>query len=164
MQNQLHHVLDTVILGVTTSITALGGLLLASTSPGDPNTIELLLFVLPLIGSLIVSGGLIMLNPTPETRRIVIGRGIIALFGGVLAPQVLAMMHPSLAAVAVKPVLLCSVGGLSSAIFFVLSKPFVAQLYKRSEGIAAREAERLEHRFSPKVKPTTAEMPVPPKN
>lgn len=153
MQQQLHHVLDTVILAVTTASTALGGLLLASTTSGDmQHDLELQLFVLPLIGSLIVSGGLIMLNPTPETRRIVIGRGIIALFGGILAPQLLAMMHPSLAAIAVKPVLLCSVGGLASALAFVLSKPFVAQLYKRSEGIAEREAQKLEERFSPEAK------------
>lgn len=152
MQQQLHHVLDTVILAVTTASTALSGLILASADATDPHAIELQLFLLPLIGSLIVSGGLIMLNPTPETRRIVIGRGIIALFGGVLAPQILAMLHPSLAAVAVKPVLLCSVGGLASALFFVLSKPFVAQLYKRSEGIAAREAQRLEDRWSPTAK------------
>ena len=152
MQHQLHHVLDTVILAVTTSATALGGLVLASAGTSDPHNLELQLFVLPLIGSLIVSGGLIMLNPTTETRRIVIGRGIIALFGGILAPQLLAMMHPSLAAVAVKPVLLCSVGGIASALAFVLSKPFVAQLYKRSEGIAEREAQKLEERFSPEAK------------
>ncbi len=153
MQHQLHHVLDTVILAVTTSATALGGLVLASAGTSDPqHDLELRLFVLPLIGSLIVSNGLIMLNPTPETRRIVIGRGIIALFGGVLTPQILAMMHPSLAAIAVKPVLLCSVGGLASALFFVLSKPFVAQLYKRADGIAEREAQKLEERFSPSKK------------
>jgi Na+/phosphate symporter len=146
MHPSLHHVLDCAVLATSTITAILGGLVLA-TAP-DQQAVELQLFLLPLIGSMIVSGGMVMLNPSPETRRIVIGRSIFALFIGVLMPQLVAGLHPSLANVTVKPALLVLVGGTTSGIAFVLSKPFTAELYKRSTGIAAREAERLEKKFS----------------
>ena len=108
------------------------------------DAIELRLLLIPLIGALIASGGFIMLNPNPETRRIVIGRAMFAVFSGVAAPQVLSAVHPSLAALSSKPMPLLMAGGIIAGITYVLSKPFATGFYNRSERIAARELDRLE--------------------
>ena len=152
MHHSLHHVLDCAVLAVASITTALSGLVLA-TAP-DAQTAELQLFLLPLIGSVIVSGGMIMLNPSsPETRRIVIGRSIFALFIGVLMPQLVAGLHPWLANVTVKPALLVLVGGITSGAAYVLSKPFCAELYNRSAGSAANLANQLEKKLNSETKP-----------
>lgn len=145
-----HHVLDSCVVAVTTLVTAASAVLL-NDAPG-PERLELQLLLLPFIGSLCVSGGMIMLNPNPETRRLVIGRGIIALFCGVIGPQLIGLIHPSLAAVGIKPIAALGAGGLIAGLSYVLSKPFFSQLYQRAEGIAKREADRLENKFSPAPK------------
>ena len=150
MHHQLHQVLDACVLGVTTLVTLATTVILNETPQDAAERMEMQLLLLPFIGSLCVSGGLIMLNPNPETRKITIGRGILALFFGVLGPQIVAMTHPSVAALSVKPVFLLVIGGLTSGLVFVLSKPFTTEFFKRSGGIAAREADRLENTYSPK--------------
>lgn len=142
MLSPTYHILDGAVLATTSLTTILSGLLLA-TAP-DAQTAELQLFLLPLIGSLLVTGGTIMLNPLPETRRIVIGRSIFALFAGVLMPQLMAGLHPWLTNIAIKPALLVLVGGLISGLAYVLSKPFTAELYSRSAHIAEKKAEQIE--------------------
>lgn len=108
---------------------------------------ELRMLLLPLIGSLIVSGGMIMLNPSVETRKIIIGRAIIGLFFGTVGPQVVALFHDKLAGLTSHPVLLLTAGGLICGLFFVLSKPFVQGLYKRSQRIAEAELDKIEKRL-----------------
>lgn len=161
-----HHVLDTAVVAVTTIISASVPLLLADAS--SPATGELQLLLLPLIGALIVSGGMIMLNPQPETRRIVMGRGIFALFIGTLAPQLMGMVHPSLASLSLKPAVLLMAGGVVSGMAYVLSRPFVSRLYERAAAVAQREVERIEQQLSPstittvtvvETKPTEAPKP-----
>lgn len=149
MNQHLTHVLDACVIGVTTLATLASSVVLNEAPQDAASRIELQLLLLPLIGSLCVSGGLIMLNPNPETRKITIGRGIFALFFGVLGPQVLSMTHPTLAEMSVKPVFLLIVGGLTSGLVFVLSKPFTTEFYHRAGGIAKREADKLEKKFSP---------------
>jgi len=143
--HRLNLVLDTIV--TSTAIVATGTAALMS----EPthNSIEMQLLLLPLIGALIVSGGLIMLNPQPETRRIVIGRGIFAMFFGVLVPQLIGMMHPALETVSIKPAVLLFGGGIISGLAYVLSRPFTKELYARAEGVAKKEADRLEEKYSP---------------
>lgn len=127
--------------------------MLADPAQSPQHIAELQLFLLPFIGSLIISGGLIMLSPNPEERRVVIGRGIFALFFGVLVPQILGMFHPALAALSVKPVFLVLFGGLTAALAYVISKPFTRELYARSDGIAKQGADKLQKKYLPPQDP-----------
>lgn len=148
------HVLDACVILGTAAAAAVSSVVLADPAAQSPQQIaELQLFLLPFIGSLITSGGLIMLNPNPEERRIVIGRGIFALFFGVLVPQILGMFHPALAALSVKPVFLVLFGGLAAALAYVLSKPFTRELYARSDGLAKQGADKLQAKYLPESKP-----------
>lgn len=142
------HCVDVIIVGVSAAATALSSVVLAQ-APADSTAqaIELQLLLLPLIGSLLVSGGMIMLNPNPETRRVTIGRGIFALFFGVLVPQVIGLFHPSLHEVAVKPAVLILAGGCISGLVYVVSKPFTRELYARAEKHAKRAADELEKKL-----------------
>jgi Na+/phosphate symporter len=144
------NVLDACVVLGTTVAAAASSIVLSDPAVQSPEQIaEMRLFLLPFIGSLITSGGLIMLNPNPEERRIVVGRCIFALFVGVLVPQVIGMIHPSLAALSVKPVFLVLGGGLAAALAYVLSKPFTRELYQRADGIAKRGADQLQDRYAP---------------
>lgn len=122
--------------------------MLLSSADGGSNAVELQAFLLPFIGALVASGGVIMLNPQPEVRQIVIGRGIFALFFGVLLPQVFPLFHPALQPLALTPAILVLMGGAVSILAYVLSKPFCRELYARAEGIARREADRLEAKYT----------------
>lgn len=139
------HCVDVIIVGVSTAATLLSSVVLAEAPAGAAaQSIELQLLLLPLLGSLIVSGGMIMLNPSPETRRVTIGRGMFALFFGVLVPQVIGLFHPSLHEVAVKPAVLVLAGGCISGLVYVLSKPFTRELYARAERHAKHTVDAIE--------------------
>jgi Na+/phosphate symporter len=141
------HAVDVIVVGISTLTAALSSALLAQAPAGSvAQSIELQLLLLPLIGSLIISGGMIMLNPNPETRRVTIGRAVFALFFGVMVPQVVGLLHPSLNEVAVKPAVLVLAGGVISGMVYVLSKPFTRELYERAEGHAKKAADVLEER------------------
>ena len=141
------HAVDVIVVGISTLTAALSSALLAQAPAGSvAQSIELQLLLLPLIGSLIISGGMIMLNPNPETRRVTIGRAMFALFFGVMVPQVVGLLHPSLNEVAVKPAVLVLAGGVISGMVYVLSKPFTRELYQRAEGHAKKAADVLEER------------------
>lgn len=139
------HCVDVVVVGISTAITALTSSILAQAPSSE--MIELQLLLLPLIGSLIISGGMIMLNPNPETRRVTVGRAVFALFFGVMIPQVIGLVHPSLNEVAVKPAVLILAGGCISGLVYVLSKPFTRELYARAEGQAKLAADALEEQL-----------------
>jgi Na+/phosphate symporter len=155
------HVLDSVIVISTTLATIASSMLLAQSGDAVAGSQEMQLFLLPLIGALITSGGCIMLNPNPDTRRITIGRGIFALFFGVLLPQVIGMFHPSLASLAVKPVMLVLIGGLVSALAYVLSKPFTREMYARADRVAKIQADNLERKYAAPVNEPKANAEEP---
>lgn len=141
------HCVDVLVVGITTLAATLSSAMLATVpAASEAQSIELQLLLLPLIGSLIISGGMIMLNPNPETRRVTIGRAVFALFFGVMVPQVIGLFHPGLHEVAVKPAVLVLAGGVISGLVYVLSKPFTRELYQRAEGHAKKAADALEER------------------
>jgi len=149
-----HHVLDTIIIANSTFITSASALLLAETSVVPVSDMaELRLLLLPLIGSLVVSGGFIMMNPNQETRKITIGRSIFALFFGVLMPQIIGEFHPALQTLALKPVVLVLTGGLIAGVAYVLSKPFTRGMYERADRVAKKELDQLEQKHFPGVEP-----------
>lgn len=145
------HVLDTAIF-MLISTGAAASALLGNTDAEDPMAAEMRLLLLPFIGASILSLAAIMFSPDPETRKVTIGRSLVALFIGTLAPQLIAAIHPSIANLSVKPVFLLMTGGCIAFITYILSKPFAQQFYERSERIARREAAKLEGRFSPNDK------------
>lgn len=156
MTNHIPHVLDSIVLAAATVVTAASSLILGQAAAEQSAELQMLL--LPLVGALLMSGAAIMLNPQPETRRIVIGRAMIALFLGTLTPQIISVIHPKLAEFSSKPVFLLMVGGLSAGIFYVLSKPFFGELYKRADRIAARGADRLEDKLAKKDESPTTKL------
>lgn len=158
----ISHVLDTVIIAASTLVTGVTALLLADVAASPvSDAAELRLLLLPLIGSLVVSGGFIMLNPNPETRRITIGRGIFALFFGVLMPQIIGEFHPALQTLALKPVVLVLTGGMIAGVAYVLSKPFTRGMYERADRVAKKELDRLEQKHFPGVSPETTKPSNP---
>lgn len=146
--NHIPHVLDTVLVGTLAALTAAAPLLVNDPTIPAADVVEMKLFLLPSLGALVVSGGMIMLNPEPEVRRIVIGRSIFALFFGVLVPQVVGMFHPALQTASVKPAVLALMGGGIAGLTYVLSKPFCREFYLRADGIAKRKAAELEAKYT----------------
>lgn len=150
-------VLDTLVGGITVVTTAMAtALLTITTAPVASEELQLLL--LPLIGALIASGGMIMLNPTPETRRIVIGRAVFSLFLGTVSPQITALALPSWATFLSHPVVLLAAGGVLSMIFYALSRPFTERLYVRSKDIADAAVSRAENALVGTVRQNVREV------
>jgi hypothetical protein len=132
--------------------------MLANVPPDEINYYnELRLLLIPLIGSMLVSGGMIMLNPHPETRRIVIGRSIFALFAGVVAPQLLGFVHPAIQAVALRPIMMLVIGGASSGLAYAISRPFCSGLYARAERVTKNTQDALEAKLTQKLRDATME-------
>lgn len=161
------HVLDTCILvssDVAGAIVTL--IVLAQVDAGSALATDLQVLLLPLLGALILTGGVIMLNPQPETRRIVLGRAAFGLFFGGLSPQIIGMMWPAMSTV--KPAALLVYGGVVGVIGYILSKPFTRELYARADRDAKQLAERLEQRYVPPVSTKTVTVtettpaPIPP--
>lgn len=145
-----HHLLEAVIWVVTTATTAIVPVL-AETVPVE-QTIEMRLLLIPLVGAMIIAGGMIMLNPKPETKRIVVGRALFALFFGTLLPQLVSYFVPVLKDVALKPAFLLALGGCVAGVAYVLSKPFCGRLYQRADHIADQQVKRLEETITRAVK------------
>ncbi len=145
MAHPIYYVVDTLTVAVLSTCAAISAwLIFATASPADYEELKLLL--LPLIGGMIVSGGMIMLNPTPETRKIVIGRAAIALFLASCAPQFCAILFPTWAIFLSHPIILFGAGGVLSIFFYALSRPFAEGIYQRSRtlsNIALNEVERV---------------------
>lgn len=119
--------------------------LLEDATTVDPAAfVEMRLVLMPLISGVLVTGALILLNPKPETRRIVIGRALIALGSAVVCPQMLQYIHPSLAAFAQKPFPLLFLGAVITALSYVLSRPFCGGLYRRAGAVAEYQLDALE--------------------
>jgi len=150
--HHIAHVLDSVIVGSTVLVSGISAVLLAQAPVSVAQDMaELRLLLLPLIGSLVVSGGFIMLNPNPETRRITIGRGIFALFFGVLLPQIIGEFHPALQTLALKPVVLVLTGGMIAGVAYVLSKPFTRGMYERADRATQKLQDQMEKKYFPGV-------------
>lgn len=141
MTNHLTPALDACISMLAVLATATAAL--SGPTANAEQYAEMQLLIMPLIGGIIVSSFCIMLNPNPETRRIVIGRAMAALFFGSLSPQLIGMIHPSLASLGIKPVFLLLVGGSVSGLVYILVKPFTKTLYEKADDVAKAKAEEI---------------------
>lgn len=107
--------------------------------------------LLPLIGSLLAAGGVILFNPRPEHRKIVFGRSIFAVVFGTAVPKLTSLMHPWLQHFYVEPAAILLSGFVVAMVVFVLSKPFVQKFYARSDRMADEGLDNLEARFRQSV-------------
>lgn len=149
MPHRAYMALDSVIVTITSVTASVSGLLLGDLTPVTYRE-ELVILLLPLVGAMIISGGMIVMNPAQETRKIVIGRSIFALFFGALGPTIVMLIYPPIASITVKPALLLFIGGIISGLVYVLSRPFARELYDRAERVAKAQADRLEDRVKDK--------------
>lgn len=160
MQYKIPQAIDAVITAVTTATTGATYALLAQVPWEDPKYYqELRMLLLPLIGAMIASGGMVMLNPhpQPETRKIIIGRAVFALFSGALAPQLIGYAHPALQSLMMRPVMMLAMGGLVAMVCFAVSKPFCRGLYERAERIAKKTQDAMEEALEAKIRAVTTE-------
>jgi hypothetical protein len=138
-----------IIAVFVTVVTATAAPLVLAAAPNS----ELLLLLLPLLGSLLMTGSAILLNPEIETRKIVVGRSIIALLFGVAGPHIIAMFLKSFDPTAITPVILVLVGAMVAFASYILSRPFFDQAYSRAESIAKSTADEIERRAGIPPKP-----------
>lgn len=138
--NHQNVILDSLVFAITTICAAATNALLAEAPATDLHELRLLL--LPFIGALVASGGMIMFNPEPETRRIVIGRSIFALFAGACGPSIAGMIHPVMEQL--RPVAMLVSGAGIAGLVFVLSRPFCRKLYERADRLAERQLDIIE--------------------
>lgn len=159
--HRLPTVLDTVIVLISTASTGAANLMLANAPVNEINYYnELRLLLIPLIGAMLVSGGMIMLNPQPETRKIVIGRSIFSLFIASIAPQLLGYLHPAIQAVALRPVMLLAIGGATAGFVYAISRPFCAKLYENAARNAKFINDQLEKKLEAKFQAANVEREV----
>lgn len=141
MNHPVCHIADVAVVFFTVLASAISPVILAA----SPNS-EVMLLLLPMLGALLASGAGILLNPQPETRRIVIGRSIIALVFGVAGPQIIGELWPRFDATTIKPVFLVIGGFLVAWLAYLLSRPLFAQAYSRADTIAKAAADAVERR------------------
>jgi hypothetical protein len=155
------HLADTALVtALLASVTSAAGAAISVSDPAAAHS-ELILLLLPLIGAMIASAGAVLLNPAPEVRRIVAGRSLFALMAGALGPSVVTWIHPALADFAARPAFLLLMGGAVSVVVYILSKPFLAELYARSASIAKAQAEQFQKDLIASI-PAISATVVPP--
>lgn len=121
-----------------TSIVLLAAIstVLMSVAP-EADYAELKSLLVPLMGGVFICWGVILLNPEQETRRIVVGRALIGICLGCPAPQIAGYIYPAIQPFLSHAIVLMPVGGLATGVFYILSKPFFARAYYRSQFVAA---------------------------
>lgn len=151
MPHRISPIIDSVVATFVVSITSILTLLMAI-STNTPDAEELKLLLIPLIGSMIVSGGAIMLNPTLEDRKVVVGRSVVALFFGAITPQCVAIVFPNYATVLSHAVILFGFGGAAAGVVYILSRPLFEGAYRRSRVTAEFILRKGEEQFRGNVK------------
>lgn len=137
------HAIEHNVVGVATLITSVATLALADLAPWGFDD-ELKLTLIPFIGSMIVVLAAFYLNPEIETRRIVCGRSLIALFVGSIGPQGIAIIFSTTATFIAHPIISLGFGGACGALAYILSRPLFAGMYKRSRETANKILDKAE--------------------
>lgn len=153
MNCPLTHIETVLTVFATIIATAVAPLFLAA----SPNS-DLLIFILPLLGALLMTGAAILLNPAPETRRIVIGRSIIAILFGVTTPQAIPLFYSKFDPLTTPPIILAFIGAISAFVPYMLSRPFFKQAYDKSAVVAKNLQDELVKRVSLGVLSEVAQM------
>jgi hypothetical protein len=136
-------------LGVAASSFLLGQVDVSASPAVIESAMEMRLISVPLIGGVLTMLGAVFLNPSAETANIKIGRACFGVFVCLVAPQVLAMVHPSLKDVTTRPLLLLGIGGLAALAGFIFSRPAVVGIYRRSGRLSEEALDRAEAKYLP---------------
>jgi len=154
MPHRFLPIIDTLMSTVMALIASSSTLILAQSAAVEgPSKIDsIFLLLLPLIGALLVSIGVINLNPKQEEREKIIGRSTIAVFFSAVGPSSIALLHPSLKIITEFPVLLLLAGGLIFGLIYILSRPIVEKIYNRSSSIAENAINAAQYKFFTKSK------------
>lgn len=137
------HPVETTAVGIVTIMTSISTLALADFAPWGFDE-ELKLTLIPFIGSTIVVLAAFYLNPETETRRIVCGRSLIALFVGSIGPQTISILASSTAQFIAHPIIALGLGGICGAVGYILSKPLFSGAYRRSKEAANKILDQAE--------------------
>ncbi len=126
---------------------------------------ELAALLLPLIGAMIVTLGMFMLNPEPETRLVIGGRCAFGLFFGSLSPSIIGYAFSWATPFLSHAAPLLAAGGIMSGVFYLLSVPITARAYanQKALGNAAVKlvAESLHVKIQEEVAAQVAAAPPP---
>ena len=98
---------------------------------------EIRLLLMPLVGALVGTTGMILLAPSVEDRRRIAGRGLFSIAIGSGAPVLFGFVTDYGRAMAGHPVALFMFGIMASMVVFAVSRPLAEALFARSRGIAA---------------------------
>lgn len=152
MPHRFLEVCDSIIIGVITTCAAIATRILAVES-ATGQVDELRILMVPMIGSLIATGGMMIFQLGKETRNVVIGRAMLALFFGTAFIPVMAVIFPSMAELLNRPLILLVGGALMSMVFYALAYPFSRGLFNRSDNIADKILDEAEHRSGVPINP-----------
>lgn len=113
--------------------------------------------LLPGLGAMAVAVGAFCFNTQPEIRRVVLGRSVFTLFGGIIGARMLSMTHPWIQDLLADPFLKIGIGGVLGFSAWMISKPFCARAYERAPFAARIAADAIEARVAEKVACKVAE-------
>lgn len=151
MPHRLMHPLSEIALtGFSLLAAASSGLLMADTAP-PAQQFALQWFLLPLLGALCAAVCAMLLNPSPEARKIVLARSIFGVVMGCGIPKIISLFHPALKELSLDPAITFLSGFLVCMLAYVVSRPFVEKLYDRSGAIANELEQHVEQRISQTV-------------
>jgi hypothetical protein len=124
------HFIDSFVIA---AVAVLGAI--TPTVAASQNT-ELTLLMVPLVGAVLMTGAAIMQATATESRRVIFGRSIFAVFVGVAFPQVAALISPKFNPATLHPLILMLVGGMPGLIMYFMSRPLIKQMEARSDSLA----------------------------
>jgi len=168
MPHRLVHIQEALLAVILAVHAGSTHLLMAAASQSEAEALRWSL--LPLMGALIASATAFLLNRDREVGRIVAGRTIFALVGGVSVPKFASLIHPSLADVITDPLILVLFGIMAALPCYFLAKPIIERLGKQAPSTADDLIDGAMHAATNRLKnigfvapPSVAsKWPVPP--
>ena len=100
--------------------------------------------LLPMLGSMAAAIVAVLLNPDPEKHKVIIGRGVVGVAFGTSIPKLVSLVHPWFHSLYLEPSAIFLSGLLIGLVFYVMAKPFVEAMYKRSGRVSRETLDRLE--------------------
>lgn len=133
------HYADSLVAMLTTLLaTTFSAAMLAADTGLSAETTEIRLLLMPLIGALVGTTGMVLLAPMREDRRRVAGRAILAVAFGAGAPVVIGITSSYGRLMAGHPVALWLVGLIVAMIIFALARAVAERLFARADDLAER--------------------------
>lgn len=151
MPDRTYIILDATIALITTMTTIMTAVLAQIVPHGE----ELQNLLVPLVGAMISSGGMVLLYPEREARKVIIGISAFSLFFGCALPQVIPLVFEGTSKFFEHPVIQLLAGAIAALLVFVLIKPIVLNLVRRSNRLANSLLDAAENRIPGKFNQDT---------